>query len=312
LFFFYVSRIARKSERIKYRPAKTADECTVLERSMARMGELPSHYCRLGELGEFVSATRINLRSLKISNHNINKRYHSMAGHTSKCIMKAMSLTNDGACLIEAGDFNRALQCLAEALIISRQSPDLVDDCSETEGRPHFSVSCNLDHQNMALGSNNDDIDDKSFVFHQPMRIIFLPSVAPRCNETNHTITATIIFNLALTHHRLASSNKGGSNSTKLLKKAIELYGYAFELYRAGVVVPTNGIVLLATMNNLAQAYTTLGEMEHAETCFRQLLSTLMFLVDSQYMDVPGNLDRFFRSTFHLMVSATSLSAPAA
>ena len=122
------------------------------------------------------------------------------------------------------------------------------------------------------------------------------------------TLSAMLIFNLALAHHQY-----GAKNSKKALLKALKLYecALAYAVAEDAYWAP-QAYFILTCINNLALVHRSLGELKLSDCCFQRVLSMLMFLVVTT-CDCDFNMDGFFRNVTYLMFSnGQSPSAAAA
>mmetsp|Transcript_51722 Transcript_51722/g.59815 ORF Transcript_51722/g.59815 Transcript_51722/m.59815 type:complete len:148 (+) Transcript_51722:1-444(+) len=101
-----------------------------------------------------------------------------------------------------------------------------------------------------------------------------------------------VMYNLALTLHlqalslvsssistsAVSSSNQHKSNIKQLFKRSRKLYELAFELQLETDVDP---LFTLALTNNLGLIYRTVNERKKCLICFRNMFSTMMYLIDA-------------------------------
>lgn len=107
-----------------------------------------------------------------------------------------------------------------------------------------------------------------------------------------------VMYNLALTLHLQAieaddgdgvenNSKTGGRRSginrraRRLFARARKLYELAFEMHLDESCEDVNLLFTLALINNLGLIYDRTGETSRSETCFGNMLSTMMYLTDS-------------------------------
>jgi tetratricopeptide (TPR) repeat protein len=93
-----------------------------------------------------------------------------------------------------------------------------------------------------------------------------------------HRLTSVVLYNMALCYHLRATQHHQGSSNDRFVRKAIRLYNLALELIHgnpASSPRSSDALVSLAVMNNLGHAYQHFNEVEHAQSCFDQLVSVL-------------------------------------
>ena len=126
-----------------------------------------------------------------------------------------------------------------------------------------------------------------------------------------HVLIKATIFNLALSVHLSALEDTPSSYlRTSKLTKAKKLYQFVFQLAHSSENW-MDAVMLLGTVNNLALVLELQGEHDHANQYQNYLLSTLMFLVESnQAVHIPEF--EGFLSNVMKQFMVTSPSAPAA
>jgi hypothetical protein len=80
------------------------------------------------------------------------------------------------------------------------------------------------------------------------------------------------------------------------LRTVARLYEYGLSLERVRGHYSVSPLFLMAILNNLGQIHRIIEENEKSEKCFRQLLSTLMYLVQIKGAN-PSDLEMFFENT---------------
>lgn len=130
--------------------------------------------------------------------------------------------------------------------------------------------------------------DGDSYMYRQSIRI--LPSF-----ESND-IAQALVFNLALAYH--LSSQKSISKH-QLLKKAVSLYELAFQIQMRKPATMSNNLFFpLALMNNIGLIHKELNHQAAASSCFRELLSLLMYSKEcGMSVDINGRcLEGFYEN----------------
>ena len=144
--------------------------------------------------------------------------------------------------------------------------------------------------------------------------------------EIKTVLSSVIIFNLALGSHLMAleeihqeqgsrvkslscpphgsgmSSSCINERARMQLEKAARLYFCAIDLQENDekINIEPRMLLLFASINNLAQIYSILGQKDESHACFRHLLSLLLLLVDSGacYTKIEGFWANVFRFVF--------------
>merc|ERR1712194_995808 len=144
-----------------------------------------------------------------------------------------------------------------------------------------------------ATGMNTNDDDDNDDNFDE---------LSLYSSEFFSKFLMIVMYNLALTLHLHAlslsssvhsssvSSSSGNSSSTtrtattikhikKLFLRSRNLYELAFEMQLGADV---DVLFTLALLNNLGLIYYTVKEKDRSTTCFKNMFSTLMYVMDSK------------------------------
>ena len=142
----------------------------------------------------------------------------------------------------------------------------------------------------------------RKFIYQQPIRLMNIESIlsAPMTissrNAIHTLLSSVILFNLALTMHLIALDDYfsngcilDATESTKLLlARGIHLYILAMDLLYGAVRHQANDLMYVASLNNLAQAYSMCGDLGKSQECFEKLLSLMLLHTDTQMMDRGG------------------------
>jgi tetratricopeptide (TPR) repeat protein len=247
---------------------------------------------------------------------------------------QSISHNNHGAAMLQSGDNATALSSLRMALLHSKEAINFLREEEElmSDSSNGHSLNDLMTRDIPPPLSEHDDDDGKSFIYIHAMTIPTSTFEKTADDSSASLLSGThlsicIVYNLALTHHRAAleECNKNdtlhsmtGETSAMatgglLLRKAAKFYQSTFSLLQQGECQLGSEFFTLVVLNNLGHVYQALNEMENAGQCFRHLLSTLMYIVDSgeQCSQVIGTdyLQCFIHSTSHLIVSNCSASA---
>jgi hypothetical protein len=122
-------------------------------------------------------------------------------------------------------------------------------------------------------------------------------------------VCSVVAFNFALAHQLTArEGNEEDIRSTKL-QKAATLYEICLSMQQVEEQLGPNTLFIMASVNNLGLIYSELNDQPKASMCINQVLSTLMYLVESG-SDYVFELDGFFRNVYSVI--SKTCSAPAA
>ena len=118
---------------------------------------------------------------------------------------------------------------------------------------------------------------DQAFVFRDPIEV---PEIAFRSRPSKRLfakLSMVALFNLGLSFHLCALDQ----SSVIKLVQAKDLYELAFQMHLEENCDVTL-LYSLALMNNLGLIYHVLGDHTRSGNCFNHMLSTMMFLLESQ------------------------------
>jgi tetratricopeptide (TPR) repeat protein len=250
----------------------------------------------------------------------------------------ALQQNNRGAFFLATRRFDEAIVCLSAALQASKQHLVTISKRVQTltpdDGAMWFldqvmsSDPLELDDSRTTDVAASDDYDyyddakatstpsvEENFVYR---RAICIPArtlmeFLPDGHDRNVVISISIVFNLALAHHLRAMELKdddGGQHKQLQLKRAVLLYELAYKLEMEGISGSgPSAVFVMATLNNLGQIHKILMERDTACKCFQNLLSTLMFAVNTGGVLPVLDLDGFFRNIEFLIFQAPAAGA---
>ena len=190
--------------------------------------------------------------------------------------------------------------------------------------------SSQQEQDELQINSENQD----GFVYSRPLLV---PKV---CIEEGHYMgkpsTLIIMYNLALAHHLKAIAMNDSQSSCSLLegysmkviKQALKLYELTYQLHCENTCeleqhpklqcnqeesIEQSVTSLRFTMiisNNLGQIHRAAGNTEKHQMCLQHLLSTIMYMVDSQIIILHSSeMDGFYQNVSPLMVPANCARA---
>ena len=224
-------------------------------------------------------------------------------------LQDAIALNNQGCKSLMMGDLRSASSDLTDALQASKrliESSEDDMDISVTDNEisvPSLQI-LNLDDIMVQVVSKG--FESQRVVYGYP---IMLPSHLALANTSKNvsTLSAAIIFNMALTFHKLALTQEG-SKRAQFLSKAVKLYEFGASLKENMV---WSNFLHLAILNNLGLAHELLGNKQQAEQCFQQLLSCILYIIDCRQGGVSA-LEIFFQNTMHIIFPGCDLNGAAA
>ena len=239
-----------------------------------------------------------------------------MSSSSSSSRIQIAHLNNEGSARIEAGDLEGGLTCLRAALSTTKAL--ISQEHSESS---QATVRCSLDklitfERNSA--ESGSGVEERSFLVRPAKIQTSSPEVM--FEEGNATILSMIIvFNMAVIKHITAMKD----GDAVLLQHAIQLYECTLNLQNSyGQRLCCNGTVFrLVLLHNLGHAHSALGDKVTADHLYKQLLSALMYVVNTHQMDTAGvspfgdnaeYIRSFFGTTYHLMCPTSSNAASAA
>merc|ERR1712194_993423 len=171
------------------------------------------------------------------------------------------------------------------------------------------------------LNTNDDDDNDDNF-----------DELSLYSSEFFSKFLMIVMYNLALTLHLHAlslsssvhsssvSSSSGNSSSTtltattikhikKLFLRSRKLYELAFEMYLDAHV---DVLFTLALMNNLGLLYYTVKEKDRSTTCFKNMFSTMMYVMDSKESHSIKEWDGLLANAMDILQIGNKVAASAA
>lgn len=271
----------------------------------------------------------------------------------NSCKAEVISLNNAGLFQLRQGNFSEAVRNLSAALSRSKAcmsetrtreisvgsvSLDLLilnsqkarrDSAADSSARS--SLEKDYDGDTCMEGdvySQHFEANREGRIYNTPIHLDWdiLVSKSDEDEENDSSdlqvvLSAVIIFNLALAYHlraaaRTASSAPGSSDeASKCLRKSIQLYEYAIQIQReAACMGQSSTLFALSALNNLGDAHSRLGDEAISEAYLRNMLSLLMYLVESHLVsdEAKTYLSLFFDNTFHLVCNRQQNAAPAA
>jgi hypothetical protein len=151
--------------------------------------------------------------------------------------------------------------------------------------------------------------ENRHFVFRDPIEIPFdvVPTMEEPSDKLVNKFVVVIMYNLALAVH-LSSLQ---CQDFACLTRARKLYELAFQMHLEESCDVTL-LFSLALMNNLGLIYHLLGEEERSKTCFKNMLATMMYLLESDEAKTIKQWDGLLSNVMDRMFKDHEVAAPAA
>lgn len=226
-------------------------------------------------------------------------------------IQQSISLNSQALTLIDKGNFQAAIPTLSRALKASKQIFDRADEVESVPLKRSLDQCMLESRQGIVVDPQSNDECDRQGR-HMYRRAIHIPASTEATYESSGMISVIIIFNLALTHHLMATSETtNNASSDDTFRKAGRLYELSYSLQQEEPYLEDASLFTMATINNMGLIHHSLGESVAAGKCFGFLLSTLMFLVDcgESREAMMHEFGGFFRNTSHLIFQKGAAAA---
>lgn len=164
-------------------------------------------------------------------------------------------------------------------------------------------IDCNFLHPVAPLSS------ESHFVFRDPIDIPFdiIPRTSAPSEQLITKFVVVVMYNIALSVHLSALQ----SNDITLLNRARRLYELAFQMHLEESCDVTL-LYSLALMNNLGLIYQATGDEERSKTCFRNMLATMMYLLESDEAKTIKQWDGMLSNVIEMMFKEQIVAASAA
>jgi len=254
-----------------------------------------------------------------------------MANEVSRDLLA--ELNNEGAFLLENGEFSSAIKVLTSALNVAMRdvgcSEFLIPDHEEEDVCDTESVVSrgssrhHSQHRQQQAGKHEKQssrskrnrklhvdptvvlvlptmTEDKqtpepcNFVYSKPLRVADRYSL-PSFVE----LSLYVVYNLAVAYHLRVLKRKRKGN-TRILREILRLYRLAQSIQDREEVglEPT---YTLSLWNNLGQAYKSLGKDSKADLCFANVLSNVVCMIDHGCIEDVDCVHRFLDNIAHIL-----------
>jgi len=237
--------------------------------------------------------------------------------------LTTLAYNNNGAVLIEKGDYLGAISSLSLALKAAKNS--MAEDYDEGDLQQEV-LSFSVDDL-MAKGPLQEShIEEGFYVYDRPIRIPEVWGVSKDERSSTERLpqhprvvvcSAISTFNLALAHHLCALKNN--TNSEALLNKSTKLYEYGLQVQQGAYYEDDRereddqeaDIFSLAMLNNLADVHRRLQNSEIAKAYSETILQVLLSIIDTND-SATETLDAFYQNTFFYLISSRGVNTAAA
>lgn len=220
------------------------------------------------------------------------------------------SLNDQGAKLIERGNYEGAIEVLVKALKLWEQvetaescpcSHCSLDECIRGS-MPSVVVQQSLCKGMVVTDCEEMAETDDRFIFRRP---IFAPNNFRNDFHTpGVTLSLIIILNLAMAHHMSAIEH---NHCRQRLQKALQLYELAHQLQLEEEVCSPRATMIVA--NNVGEIHRAVQNYNKHTMCLQHLLSTMMYMIDCRVPVSSVELEGFFKNTSQLILHNNCASA---
>jgi hypothetical protein len=226
--------------------------------------------------------------------------------HTSSFFL-AIATNNEAVHHFEAQDYNSAARCLAKSLRVVKQALKEASDvkCSQivlTE--PVLVTSYSMSTHSLQGASNcmpfsyytphhKEDIssalpEEESIYVYGYASLISTNGLV-HCNDTCLTVSAIIVYHLALLYHLQALKFQEVSEASgTYLRKALRLYERSYLLHMSEASSNDHQQWSMGLLNNLAHVNHTLNDQLKANQYWQMLLSLIVYVRGFHYSDDQG------------------------
>jgi hypothetical protein len=224
----------------------------------------------------------------------------------------AIASSNEAVHHLDSGDLSSGVGCLSNALMMIMKA---ITEASAADSK------CTLHHgccEGQSYVSTEPVLISHPFMLQSSYVYRYASRISTKglvhCPENCSTISAIIVYHLALVHHLQALQTEGSHESVTSLKKAARLYEHSYQLHmnESGTVDDRRAMGLL---NNLAHVNHMLHDESKANKCWQMLLSLILYVreyrVSEEHEEIRSDVHGFLTNVTHLMLKA-SVSAPAA
>jgi tetratricopeptide (TPR) repeat protein len=218
---------------------------------------------------------------------------------------------NDAAVLMEKGLYKEALSKLSKALSQVQRDLNEPEERNEEEqavgSADSYIINTCREHDREAMSSTClvEKLEpNQDFIYRHPIKTSEIPK-----QEESYVLSVILVFNMALAHHLIGTSQDDDSSNDERLRGALKLYELVFSMQMKSDVYMSMTCTL-ALVNNSAQIYKAINRERKAQKYFNHLLSSLMIMVEKGEAENLDELDGFLWNASRLIL--TKQAAPAA
>lgn len=230
---------------------------------------------------------------------------------------KATTYNNQAVRLLREGDYDGAIHYFSAAFQASKEALEQ-PSADSVDGLSCISLDDYILNVLFSDTPRSPKVDTANgeCIFQQAIAIqsLFVKSCSYR---SKLLVTTMIVFNMALAFHLRSMKSSNDTSKEYYLRNAAALYEQAYNLHSHGVsdLGATTNFFSMAILNNIGQAFRSMGDSDKANQCFSHL-STLL-AIDRHRKDKARDclLEHvlcFFCTTSHLRSSAENPSTAAA
>jgi len=249
----------------------------------------------------------------------------NVQGQPCATMIQAIIKSNQGVDQVEHGCYSNAVNSFTDALSILHP---LVREQETNEGAPldfqEEKVALSQQSKPQEQEQSNEGcsyerpktpleqchiVESDNFIFQEPIEIPF-HSVANSTPSPQlySKISIVVLYNLGLSFHLCSIQRK----SWDALNRARKIYELAFAMHMNDESCDVTILYTLALLNNLGLVYRALGESQRSQQCFHNLMSTMMYIMESNESRTIRQWDDFMSNVLQFAHCDIDLLAPAA
>jgi hypothetical protein len=237
-----------------------------------------------------------------------------MCAH-QESIHRAIRQNNQAVSLLRNRNYYEAINTLTHCLqacreILCERDCNNIDRCNEDYSTTELNLDQCMEQTNRSkLFRHFKKSGGNEYYLHVQALRIPLNNSHPQNYSTLLVVCSVVAFNFALAHQLRAREENEEDRRIKL-QKAATLYEICLSMQQVEeLLLGPNTLFIMVSVNNLGLIYSELNDQSKASVCIDQVLSTLMYLVESG-SDCVFELDGFFRNVSSVI--SKTCSAPAA
>lgn len=236
-------------------------------------------------------------------------------------------LNDHAAFLIECGQYKYALEVLNHCLMCLQKCKEEgfeIDMIEKTKAVLAFRQSRKGMIEELTLAGPSSSSatvdlveggvisrDSASFLYRHPHRLSLIELSYVSHDDAALTVSSTLIFNMALTHHLIAVDTEHAckKRSTKRLLVSLKLYGLCFQMHTKMTTDMLSMNYALAVINNCGLIHDVLGRPDKAEKFYSHLLLFLMMMIEGEGAIAVVGFEGFLHNAFRLILNDGAAAA---